>query len=135
VKRWIALVVLAGCSSHQEQQAPSDDAPQKTRQEEARQDAAQPPEQPASKSPRKAPSGPKLPASPEDLLVSGGPAKLQKALADRGYLDEPLSGKLDDRTSSAVKTFQGDHQLAQTGVPDRETLITLGLDPEKLIQR
>lgn len=81
---------------------------------------------------RRSPAGPKLPVVPEGMMVKDGPAQIQKALAGRGYL-QTQSGKLDDATSAALRKFQGDQQLAKTGVPDRTTLRKLGLNPDKIL--
>ena len=73
---------------------------------------------------------PRVPASPKALLAEGEIAKVQDALARRGYLAKHEQGKLDDATTVAIKKFQKDQSLADTGFPDRLTLQLLGLDPE-----
>jgi peptidoglycan hydrolase-like protein with peptidoglycan-binding domain len=72
-----------------------------------------------------------VPASPEALLAEGAVGKLQDALADRGYLGRHRPGELDDATSKALRRFQADEGLAETGFPDRETLSHLRLDPDE----
>jgi peptidoglycan hydrolase-like protein with peptidoglycan-binding domain len=89
------------------------------------------PDRPAEKGVPPAAGRPRVPASPEALLAEGAVGKLQDALADRGYLGRHRRGELDDPTSKALREFQADEGLAETGFPDRETLARLGLDPEE----
>jgi peptidoglycan hydrolase-like protein with peptidoglycan-binding domain len=83
------------------------------------------------------PGRPPLAASPSGLFVPGGVAKLQKALADRGYLaqDDAKSGEIDEATSAAIRRFQADQGIARTGNPDHETARRLGLDPDSLFRK
>lgn len=75
---------------------------------------------------------PRVPSSPKALLAEGEIGKIQQALEDRGYLGkERRAGALDDPTTTALRKFQRDEDLAETGFPDRLTLQKLGLDPEK----
>ncbi len=75
---------------------------------------------------------PRVPASPKALLAEGEIGKLQDALAQRGYLGKQRRpGALDDPTTRAIRRFQKDEGLADTGFPDRLTLQKLGLDPEE----
>ncbi|BDG01077.1 peptidoglycan-binding domain-containing protein [Anaeromyxobacter oryzae] len=78
---------------------------------------------------------PRVPASPEGLLAPGAVGDLQQALADRGYLAAHRRGELDEPTTRALERFQGHEGLAETGVPDRETLRRLGISPEKAYGR
>ena len=65
------------------------------------------------------------------LLAPGAIGELQRALADRGHLEgRHREGELDRATSAAIRRFQEEEGLAATGMPDRETLSRLGLDPE-----
>ncbi len=73
---------------------------------------------------------PRVPSSPKALLAHGAIGKIQDALAERGYLGAHRTGALDDRTTEAIRKFQRDQGLADTGFPDRLTLRLLGLDPE-----
>jgi peptidoglycan hydrolase-like protein with peptidoglycan-binding domain len=74
---------------------------------------------------------PRVPSSPKALLAEGEIGKIQDALARRGYLGEQRRpGALDDPTTRAIRKFQKDEGLAETGFPDRLTLQKLGLDPE-----
>jgi peptidoglycan hydrolase-like protein with peptidoglycan-binding domain len=83
------------------------------------------------------PGRPPLAASPGGLFVPGGVEKIQKALADRGYLDvdRAKKGEIDEATSAAIRKFQSDQGLARTGNPDHETLRRLGLDPDALFRK
>ncbi len=79
------------------------------------------------------PSGerPRVPASPKALLAPSAVGELQRALQDRGLLGAHRPGELDRATSAAVRRFQREEDLPDTGMPDRETLRRLGVDPEK----
>jgi hypothetical protein len=79
------------------------------------------------------PSGerPRVPASPRALLAPGAVAELQRALRERGLLRGHQPGELDRPTSAALRRFQQEEDLPDTGMPDRETLRRLGVDPEK----
>ncbi len=75
---------------------------------------------------------PRVPSSPKSLLAEGEIGKIQQALDGRGYLGkERRAGALDDPTTAAIRKFQRDQGLAETGFPDRLTLQKLGLDPEE----
>lgn len=74
---------------------------------------------------------PRVPASPDALLGEEAVARIQRALADRKLLGEHEEGRLDGATSAALRKFQKEEELADTGFPDRETLRRLGIDPEK----
>jgi hypothetical protein len=75
---------------------------------------------------------PRVPASPKALLAEGEIGKVQEALSERGYLaKERRPGALDEPTTKALRKFQKDEGLAETGFPDRLTLQKLGLDPEQ----
>jgi peptidoglycan hydrolase-like protein with peptidoglycan-binding domain len=78
---------------------------------------------------------PAVPAAPSALLSPGAIGAIQRALMDRGYLRSHQAGELDKPTSAAVRRFQEDEGLAATGMPDRETLRKLGVDPEKTYGR
>ena len=52
---------------------------------------------------------------------------------ERDYLPEGAhSGKLDDRTLSALRRLKRDHNLPETGTPDDSALQKLGLDVGEL---
>lgn len=54
---------------------------------------------------------------------------LQRALAERGYFQGPLSGASDPALVDAVRRFQADRGLPITGRLDRPTADALGLPP------
>ena len=133
-----AAVVFFGCS-HATQVAKSDDG-----EKPANGGNAQPSNQEggAAAKPRAArrpqrPGRPPLAASPGALFAPGGVEKLQKALADRGYLDLDAANKgdIDEATSAALRKFQSDEGIARTGNPDHETIRRLGLDPDSLLRK
>lgn len=78
---------------------------------------------------------PRVPSSPEALLAEGAVTEIQRALARRDLLGKHVRGELDAPTSAALRRFQKEEGLAQTGFPDRETLRRLGIDPEKAYGR
>ncbi len=74
---------------------------------------------------------PEVAVSPQELMRPGSAKKIQKGLQDEGYLRE-VTGSLDRETSVALRRFQHDQGLAETGAPDRETLRRLGVDPQEV---
>lgn len=87
------------------------------------------PDEPAEKGVPPEGGRPRVPAAPEALLAPGAVSEIQRALADRGYLGSHRRGELDSATSDALRKFQAEEELAETGFPDRETLSRLGIDP------
>jgi hypothetical protein len=87
------------------------------------------PDEPAEKGIPPEGGRPRVPAAPEALLAPGAVSEIQRALVDRGYLDAHREGELDPATSAALRAFQAEEDLAETGFPDRETLTRLGIDP------
>ena len=82
------------------------------------------------------PGRPPLAVAPGGLYAPGAIEQIQQALQQRGYLEANAeSGKIDETTSAAVRKFQGDQDLARTGVPDHETVRKLGLDPDKVFRQ
>jgi peptidoglycan hydrolase-like protein with peptidoglycan-binding domain len=116
----VAAALLAGCGGARRVEAPAAPA-------EARPEA---PDRPEEKGVPPAAGRPRVPASPEALLAEGAVMDIQEALADLGHLGEHRKGELDDATSAALRTFQAEVGLAETGFPDRETLSKLGVDPD-----
>lgn len=78
---------------------------------------------------------PRVPATPGGLLAPDAVGEIQEALARRGHLAGHRRGELDGATSAAIRRFQREQGLAQTGFPDRETLTRLGVDPERVYRR
>jgi peptidoglycan hydrolase-like protein with peptidoglycan-binding domain len=73
----------------------------------------------------------RVPPTPQALLGARKVARVQAALAKRGYLGAHRQGELDAATRKAVHRFQDDQGLARTGFPDRETLERLGVHPDE----
>jgi hypothetical protein len=82
-------------------------------------------------------AAPHLATTPAQLFVPGGIEQIQQALTARGYLDlaPTTRGHLDVLTSSALRKFQSDQDIARTGTPDHETVGRLGLDPRALFRK
>ncbi|HKP11732.1 MAG TPA: peptidoglycan-binding domain-containing protein, partial [Blastocatellia bacterium] len=74
-------------------------------------------------------SAPRQPAPRQS--GSGIPAErvteIQNALIKAGYLEGPASGQYDDNTVQAMKQFQENNRLSQTGLPSASTLKKLGV--------
>lgn len=135
----LALALLLAACSHATKVAKPDSG-----DEEEQKGAAQPTEKEGGAAERpgvarrpRRPGQPPLAASPSGLFVPGGVAKLQKALADRGYLDLSAAdeGEIDAATSAAIRKFQSEQGIARTGNPDHETVRRLGLDPDQLFRK
>ena len=63
------------------------------------------------------------------LLAPGGAAEIRRKLKDDGLLKQD-----DESTEAALRRFQGQHDLPETGVPDHATVAKLGLDPNKIFR-
>jgi hypothetical protein len=122
----LLAAALASCSRVRKVEAP--DEPPPAPQAEA-------PDRPEEKGVPPKEGRPRVPASPEALLAEGAVSEIQRALDARELLGEHARGELDAPTSAALRRFQEEEGLAQTGFPDRETLRRLGLDPEKAYGR
>jgi len=92
----------------------------------------QPPERPTVVS--RGRGKPAVASSPRALLRKDGVRQLQQALRARGFR-VPLDGNYDRETQRAVLSFQRQHKLAATSMPDLETLDELGLDAERLYRK
>jgi hypothetical protein len=123
----VALVaVLAACGGVKKVGEPAEErAPPKP----------EAPDEPSEKGVPPKEGRPRVPAAPEALLAEGAVTEIQRALAGRGLLGKHMDGELDAPTSAALRKFQRQEELAQTGFPDRETLRRLGIDPEKAYGR
>src|SRR5262249_20929327 len=53
--------------------------------------------------------------------------EIQKALIKAGYLDGPTTGQYDDKTIDAMKEFQADNGLPETGAVSAPALKKLGV--------
>ena len=73
---------------------------------------------------------PPLAASPDELMKPGSRQKIAQALQSKGYLaDASATGT---PFLEAVKAFQKKEGLAETGYPDHETLMRLGVNPAEV---
>jgi hypothetical protein len=124
----LSLLWVSTCSHTQELEEPDEkkaEDPQKTRAEKKERKARE------SEVKRPAYRGrPELSTNATGLMLPGGPAKIQRALAKAGYYQGAFNGELDDETAAALRKFQGANELAKTGAPDEETVKALGLDPD-----
>jgi peptidoglycan hydrolase-like protein with peptidoglycan-binding domain len=66
------------------------------------------------------------PAQARAFTSRGDIFSAQKRLRAKGYYRGPLNGRLNSRTSRALRDFQFDHNLAQTGRLNTKTCIRLG---------
>jgi len=57
--------------------------------------------------------------------------EIQGALASKGYLKSPATGVWDGDSQDAMKRFQSDQKIDQTGKINSLSLIGLGLGPTK----
>lgn len=76
------------------------------------------------------PGHPPLPASPAELMEPGSQQKIAQALKKKGLVEsENVKG---EQLTAAIRRFQGSQGLAETGFPDHETLMRLGIDPKEV---
>lgn len=59
--------------------------------------------------------------------------ELQAILVQLGYMDAPVTGKMNGQTAMAIKAFQKDIDKPQTGEPDLETFTYLQIVYEDLL--
>jgi len=69
--------------------------------------------------------------TPGGMLDPKSMRQLQAALSHHG-VSTPSSGVLDEETQTSLRKFQAREKMAQTGMPDYDTLRRLGLDPKAL---
>jgi len=53
--------------------------------------------------------------------------EIQTALIKAGFLDGPASGQYDDATTDAIRQYQGQYGMPQTGLPSAPFLKKLGV--------
>jgi hypothetical protein len=76
-----------------------------------------------------------LTPSPAGIMIPGGVEQIQDALKQLGLLGSDYQrGELDETTAVAVRRFQEQNHLAQTGVPDHQTVHELGLDADRVFK-
>ena len=75
-------------------------------------------------------SGSELPlaSDPLQMLTPHGRQQLRSSLEKKGY----LKGE-EDSVPQALRKFQADHNFPETGMPDDDTLLKLGLEPEDVV--
>jgi peptidoglycan hydrolase-like protein with peptidoglycan-binding domain len=113
---WIPLVALAGCHAHTTAAQTG---------KEAAEQMEKPPESKQVSSERPVRTTPGGMLDPQSLK------QVQSALDKRGFKTSD-SGQLDEETQAALRRFQKREHVAQTGLPDFDTLRRLGLDPKKI---
>lgn len=134
--------MLLGCGHTERVRAPE---PETTPQDEAPAPGPGSEGEPAEESPATSPgqsdqsqlpSEPRVPlaASPGALMQAEAIEALQKSLKSAGFLEGSLSGRLDAETEQALRAYQRAHDLPATGLPDRATAESLGLDPDDLFK-
>jgi hypothetical protein len=73
--------------------------------------------------------------SPDKLFLPGALKRIQRVIAQKGYLKQFEEEPLGSRTQSAIASFQDDHDLAATGFPDGLTIRKLGLTPDEVYKQ
>jgi peptidoglycan hydrolase-like protein with peptidoglycan-binding domain len=76
------------------------------------------------------PGGPPVSGAPSGLLAPDAARRVQDALRSKGLYDREPTGKVDSATTDAIRRFQREQGLVETGWPDYETVRKLGLDPD-----
>jgi len=80
--------------------------------------------------PKTPPGHPPLAASPGELMRPEAREKIARALQSKGFLEQGETKGTD--LSASIRKFQGSQGLAETGFPDHETLMRLGVDPKEV---
>ena len=57
--------------------------------------------------------------------------EIQQALADRGFFEGPIDGNWGPQSIDALKRFQHDQNLEEDGKIGSQSLIHLGLGPQR----
>jgi len=69
------------------------------------------------------------------ILQDGAELKIQRRLAEKGFLDgQQTDGQLDPPTRAALRKFQKHEGLPPTGLPSYETVRHLHLDLDSIFQ-
>lgn len=69
-----------------------------------------------------------------DTISKGTMLMVQRELADRGYPPGGIDGIFGPRTEAALRDFQKNNDLLETGTPTPETLVELGIEVGRLRQ-
>jgi peptidoglycan hydrolase-like protein with peptidoglycan-binding domain len=67
------------------------------------------------------------PEPPVSLASAEGVKRAQLALKEQGYYEGQIDGEMTPRTTSALKTYQREHKLPETGQLDEATARSLGI--------
>src|SRR5262249_40288106 len=81
-----------------------------------------PSSQPDNPRPEPEASEPSYPLSSTEMIK-----RAQGALRDQGYYEGPIDGTMGPRTSTAIRSYQRDHNLPETGDLDPATARSLGI--------
>lgn len=76
------------------------------------------------------------PAAPQERVAEVGPrttTAVQERLRRAGYYRGPIDGVWGSGTRLSLERFQRDRRLPVTGVPSRETMAALGLNPDSYL--
>jgi Putative peptidoglycan binding domain len=87
-----------------------------------------------SSPPSSAPGGPPLNMSPGAILKPGAAEKIDEALRKRGFAAPADDKNLGAGSEKQLRLFQKSEGLAETGLPNRETVQRLGLDPDSIFK-
>ncbi|HSO76395.1 MAG TPA: peptidoglycan-binding protein, partial [Blastocatellia bacterium] len=102
-----------------EEPAPEEPASEEPASEEPPSEEPQPEEPPAEEP---AAAEPDLPLTSPEMI-----RKAQIALKEQGYYEGQTDGVMSARMSAALKTYQREHKLAETGQLDQQSATSLGL--------
>ena len=72
-------------------------------------------------------TGSKKATGPDGQPNSEQVKNLQKALQDKGMDPGPIDGMMGPKTQAALRTYQKDQKLSETGQMDNQTLEKLGI--------
>src|SRR5262249_4481519 len=84
--------------------------------------------EPVGSQPADADPAPAEPVVPVSLSSPEGIKRAQGSLQEQGYYEGKIDGVMNDRTSGALKTYQHEHNLPETGQLDDATAKSLGIN-------
>lgn len=134
---FLSLVGDAGCGHTKKVEGPAadqaSDAPVAGKKEKPAGPSAKSSSGPPGKSRAKnekqtAASDPPLASDPLQMLTTNGRDQLKNSLQKKGYLKGA-----EDSIPQALRKFQAEHKFPETGMPDDDTLIKLGLEPKDVV--
>jgi hypothetical protein len=95
--------------------------------------AAVPPTKPERE--RAVETGLPISSTSHGILQDGAELRIQRRLAEKGFLDGPRAeGQLDPQSREALRKFQKHEGLPPTGLPSYETVRHLHLDLDAIFQ-